>query len=66
MSLRIFHIVFISVCIVFSLFMAWWGIRSYAAGEGTQGIVLAAIFIVTGVGLVVYGIRVYGKLKELE
>lgn len=65
MSLRIFHIVFVVVCILLCLFVGIWGIRLYAATREALGLTLGSIFLITGIALTVYGKRVYGKLKGL-
>jgi hypothetical protein len=65
MSLRIFHIVFVVICILLCLFVGIWGIRLYAATREALGLALGSIFLITGIALTVYGKRVYGKLKGL-
>lgn len=59
MSLRIFHIVFVMVCVALSIFVAAWGWRNNAAA-------LAIVFALFAVALVAYGVRAFRKLKELE
>jgi hypothetical protein len=59
MSLRVFHIIFITLCVFFSLFVAAWGFR-----QGQP--VLGGICFVLAVALVVYGVRVFKKLRELS
>jgi hypothetical protein len=65
MSLRAFHIVFIIVTTALSLFVALWGFREYASQRDTAALALAILFLVTAVGLVIYGKKVFAKLKEL-
>ena len=65
MSLRAFHIVFVIVTIVLSLFVTMWGIREYADERNTSALALAILFLVTAVVLVIYGKKVFTKLKEL-
>jgi len=65
MSLRIFHIVFVVVCVLLCLFVGIWGIRLYVATREALGLALGSIFLITGIALTVYGKRVYGKLKGL-
>jgi uncharacterized PurR-regulated membrane protein YhhQ (DUF165 family) len=65
MSLRAFHIVFIVVTVVLSLYVALWGIREFAREQSTGGLALGVLFLVTAIGLMVYGKKAYGKLKEL-
>jgi hypothetical protein len=65
MSLRIFHIVFIVASVLLSLFVAVWGFRRYAAVHDTSAFGLGALFAFLAVILVAYGVRAYGKLREL-
>jgi len=65
MSLRIFHIVFIVASVVLSLFVALWGIREFAQERSTAGLTLGLLFLVTAVGLMIYGKKAFAKLKEL-
>lgn len=65
MSLRAFHIIFVVVTVVLSLFVALWGIRQYTLERNGGALLLGLLFLVTAVGLMVYGKKAYGKLKEL-
>lgn len=65
MSLRIFHIVFVTVSIALSVFVTIWGVREYLFSRSVGALVLAAVFLGLGVLLVVYAGRVFKKLREL-
>jgi hypothetical protein len=65
MSLKVFHIVFVIVTTVLSLFVAMWGIREFAQQKSTGGLVLGLVFLAAAAALMVYGKRVYAKLKEI-
>jgi len=65
MSLRAFHIIFVIVTVALSLFVAIWGLRAYAANHDTGALALALVFLVAAVGLIVYGKKVFVKLREL-
>ena len=65
MSLRAFHIVFVIVTVALSLFVALWGIREFASQGSPAALTLAIVFLVTAVGMIVYGKKVFVKLKEL-
>jgi predicted membrane protein len=65
MSLRAFHIVFIIVTVVLSLYVALWGIREFAQEQSTMGLTLAILFIITAVAGVIYGKKAFTKLREL-
>jgi formate hydrogenlyase subunit 3/multisubunit Na+/H+ antiporter MnhD subunit len=59
MSLRIFHIVFVMVCIALSIFVAAWGWKNNAQ-------TLAITFAVLTLALIVYGVYAFRKLREME
>lgn len=65
MSLRAFHIVFIIVTVVLSLYVALWGIREYAQEQSTMGLVLSIIFLINAGLLILYGKKTFGKLRDL-
>ena len=65
MSLRVFHIVFVIVTVILSLAITLWGIREFAAERSGTGLTLAILFLITAVGLVIYGKKVFVKLREL-
>ncbi len=65
MSLRAFHIIFIIVTVVLSIYVSLWGIREFAEEQSRTGLTLAILFLITAVGLMVYGRKAFVKLKEL-
>jgi uncharacterized PurR-regulated membrane protein YhhQ (DUF165 family) len=65
MSLRVFHMVFVIVTVILSLYVALWGIREFSQERSIGALSLAVIFLLTAVGMIVYGKKAYGKLKEL-
>ena len=65
MSLRIFHIVFVTVSIALSIFVTVWGVREFLATRSNGALGLAAVFLLAGVVLVFYANRVFKKLREL-
>lgn len=65
MSLRAFHIVFVIVSVALSLFVTMWGIREYAHERSMGALALAILFLLAAVALVIYGKKVFVKLKEL-
>jgi hypothetical protein len=66
MSLRIFHIVFISVAVALTLYLTVWGVREFIVSRSPLGIGMAVVGIAGGASLVWYGKRVFHKLKELS
>jgi predicted membrane protein len=65
MSLRAFHIVFIIVTVVLSLYVALWGIREYAAERNGTHLAVGLLFLGAAVALMVYGKKTFGKLRDL-
>ena len=65
MSLRVFHIVFVIVTVILSLYVGLWGVREYSQARSGGALALAIIFFATAVAMIVYGRKAYGKLKEL-
>ena len=65
MSLKVFHIVFIVVCIGLSLWVGVWGIRDYMAEHSTGALALAILFLGGGLVLVLYGRKAFEKLREI-
>lgn len=66
MSLRIFHVVFILVSVVLSVFVAVWSVRQYQSSGDIGALALGAVFVLAGAALVEYGRRWFAKLKELS
>ncbi|MBV9495939.1 MAG: hypothetical protein JOZ54_16950 [Acidobacteria bacterium] len=66
MSLRIFHIIFVIVCVGLSLCVGVWGIRSWMAERSAGALALGIVFLVSGLVLVLYGKKAFVKLKELD
>ena len=65
MSLRAFHIIFVIVTVILSLYVALWGIREYSNEQDGVALALAILFLITAIGGVVYGKKAFTKLKEL-
>lgn len=65
MSLRAFHIIFIIVTVVLSLYVALWGIREFTQERSQMGLVLAILFLITAVGGMIYGKKAFAKLRDL-
>ena len=65
MSLKVFHIIFVAASVALSVFVALWGVRQYSDTGSTTALALAVVFFPAAAVLVVYGKRVFHKLKEL-
>ncbi len=65
MSLKVFHLVFIALSVLMAAMVGGWGIHRYLAAGGTRELVLGVAFFVAGAALVVYGLRVLRKFREM-
>ena len=65
MSLRAFHIVFVIVTILLSLGVALWGIREFTQERSTSALALGVLFLALSVGMMIYGKKVFVKLRDL-
>jgi hypothetical protein len=65
MSLKVFHIVFVIVCIALSVWVGVWGIRDYMLERSVGALSLGIVFLLSGVVLVVYGRKAFEKLRDL-
>jgi len=66
MSLRAFHVLFISCSILLSAGVGGWGLQSYLTTEDTGSLALGVAFFALGLVLLLYGVRTFKKLRELE
>jgi hypothetical protein len=66
MSLKAFHIFFIALSILTAFGFASWLIYGYGEGENVGQLVAAALSILAGAGLILYGIRFLHKLKHVS
>jgi hypothetical protein len=65
MSLKAFHLLFVTASAILAFGFGAWGIDAYVSrGEGGN-LLLALLGLLFGAGLVVYGIMVRTKLKGL-
>lgn len=65
MSLKVFHIVFVIVCIALSIWVGVWGIHDYVVERSVGALGLGILFLVSGLVLVLYGRRAFEKLRDL-
>ncbi len=65
MSLRAFHIAFIVVSIALSLVVTAWGVREFLSDANSNALAVGCVAALTGVALVIYGMRFFRKLQEL-
>ena len=65
MSLRIFHLVFIALSILMAVWVGGWGVNRYLADGGVGDLTLGVGFFLTGAVLLVYGVKVLRKFREI-
>ncbi|MBI5217145.1 MAG: hypothetical protein HY960_15420 [Ignavibacteriae bacterium] len=66
MSLKSFHIFFITVSTLFAFGFAAWFIKSYNTSEEVSNLFAALLSAISGVGLIIYGIRFLKKLQHVR
>ena len=66
MSLASVHILFIAICTLLAVGTGLWGVRSFFAESSTLGLVYGVLSLLAVPVLMLYGVRVRRKLKELE
>ena len=66
MSLRVFHIVFITVSVALMLYVTVWGVREFLVSRSSLGVSMIIFGVTGGATLVWYGKRVFHKLRELQ
>jgi len=66
MSLKAFHLFFISVSVLLSLAVGGWGIQSYLTKSNDVGILSGLFFILLAAGLVLYELRFIRKFKHVS
>jgi hypothetical protein len=65
LSLRSFHLFFVTASVVLSIGVAVWGVRSWRATGSGSDLAFGVMFLVVGFVLAFYGIRVRRKLRDL-
>ena len=66
MSLKAFHIFFVSVSFLLSLGVSFWAFRGSSGEEGSSRVLLGAGAVLFAVALVWYGKWFLGKLKGVS
>jgi hypothetical protein len=65
MSLRVFHIVFIVICIAFCVCVTAWGIREYVHARSMNALLVSGTFLLFAGLLVAYSGKAFRKLRDL-
>jgi len=67
MSLKAFHVVFISAAVLLAFAFGGWLVKSYFSPEGrVWDLVFGIVSVITGVGLIVYERYFLKKTKNLS
>ncbi len=66
MSLKAFHIFFVSVSFLLSLGVSFWAFREHSGEEGTGYVLLGAGALLFAAALAWYGKWFLGKLKDFK
>ncbi len=66
MSLKAFHILFITVSVALSFWFGWFELSRYSESRAAMDMWFGAGSCVTGVVLIVYGVYFLKKLKNIS
>jgi len=66
MSLKAFHILFISLSALMSALVGAWGVDRYLNDGSASDLGLAVLFFMSGLALVAYGVRFWRKVREIS
>ena len=65
MSLKVFHLVFIALSVLMAVVVGGWGLSRYLSGANGNGLALGFGFFLAGAAMLVYGLRVLRKFREI-
>ena len=65
MSLRGFHIVFVTLSTLLCIFLAVWSFALAPVDAGGTGLIIGIIGVAGTIGLPIYGVYFYRKVKDL-
>ena len=66
MSLKAFHILFITASVALSFWFGWFELSNYAASKAEMELWFGVGSCITGVALIAYGIYFLKKLKNIS
>ena len=66
MSLKAFHVIFISLSVLLCLAVGGFGIQSFISGSNAVGILVGLFFVLLGIALVSYELRFLRKFKNVS
>ena len=65
MSLKFFHIVFVTAAIIFTLAFGIWGVRDFLASGSTVNLIMGIGSFAGAAGLAGYGVWFLRKFKDM-
>jgi hypothetical protein len=65
LSLRSFHLFFIAASVLLAAWVGVWGVQSWQANRSGSDLAVGLLFAALGVVLLVYGLRVRKKLRQV-
>ena len=65
MSLKVFHLVFIALSVLMAAVVGGWGVSRHLSGANGNGLVLGIGFFLLGAAMLVYGVKVLRKFREI-
>lgn len=66
MSLKTFHLIFITIATLFAIWFALWSIRSFIYDSTNNlDLFLGILSLIAAVALIIYDIKVFRKFKAL-
>ncbi|MCG3127899.1 MAG: hypothetical protein CHACPFDD_02772 [Phycisphaerae bacterium] len=66
MSLKAFHVIFLTVATLFCFGFGAWGVAFHASAGGTPVLLVALVSLLAGVALPIYGVWFLRKLKHVS
>jgi hypothetical protein len=67
MSLKAFHVIFITAAVALAFGFAWWMLAAYRSPEGVKSdLIYGVSSLVVGVGLIAYELVFLKKLKSVS
>jgi len=65
LSLRSFHLFFIAASVLLAAWVGVWGVQSWQATRSGSDLAVGVLFVALGAVLLVYGLRVRKKLRQI-
>lgn len=66
MSLKTFHLIFITIATLFAIWFAIWGIRSFVHDASNNlHLFLGVISLIAAIALIIYEVKVFRKFRAL-